>query len=161
MAIEKFRGEYFFLSNMYELDVPIPSKVGILVPTSEHAYQSAKFVNPDTQLQIASLATGIETKEVAHRLTDAGEPVHPNWQTIKIGVMLGVVRDKFNMNPDIAELLVTTGDQELVEGNTWGDRYWGVDPIGSDNGLNNLGLILMQVRSELVRRHTLAPSEDA
>ncbi len=46
-------------------------------------------------------------------------------------------------------MLVATGQEELVEGNDWEDRFWGVDPPGSNNGENNLGKILMRVRNEL------------
>lgn len=38
------------------------------------------------------------------------------------------------------------GDAELIEGNTWGDRIWGVcDGVGE----NRLGKILMRVRAEM------------
>ena len=38
---------------------------------------------------------------------------------------------------------------ELVEGNTWGDMYWGVD-LHTMKGQNKLGKILMKVRNELL-----------
>lgn len=152
MTIEKFerRTPYFFLSNMYRLENPIQTDTGIYVPTSEHAYQSAKFVNPRICREIASLERGIDTKERAHELELAGEELVEGWDEIKLGFMNRFVRDKFQLNPAIAELLVNTGDEEIVEGNTWGDRYWGVCPPGSTNGQNNLGKIHMQVRAELV-----------
>jgi predicted NAD-dependent protein-ADP-ribosyltransferase YbiA (DUF1768 family) len=59
------------------------------------------------------------------------------------------VREKFTRNPDIASLLVATGDEELVEGNNWGDTFWGVCPPGSDNGQNWLGRILTDQREDL------------
>lgn len=151
MAIERFREEHFYLSNMYPLEIPILAEVGILVPTSEHAYQSAKFVNPDVQFLIASLETGIETKTVAHELEDSGAEKRADWQVAKVGIMQEIVRQKFLRNPDIAAKLVATGEEELVEGNDWGDRFWGVDPVGSGNGQNQLGKALMIVRGELTR----------
>jgi predicted NAD-dependent protein-ADP-ribosyltransferase YbiA (DUF1768 family) len=42
--------------------------------------------------------------------------------------------------------VVPTGDAELVEGNTWNDRFWGVC---RGKGRNELGRILMRVRTGL------------
>ena len=38
--------------------------------------------------------------------------------------------------------------EELVEGNTWGDSYWGYD-LEKNEGKNILGKLLMQVRKDL------------
>ena len=46
----------------------------------------------------------------------------------------------------LALRLVETGTEELVEGNDWGDTYWGVC---KGTGKNMLGKILMEVREEL------------
>jgi predicted NAD-dependent protein-ADP-ribosyltransferase YbiA (DUF1768 family) len=56
-----------------------------------------------------------------------------------------LVRRKF-ADPELAEKLLATGDEELVEGNTWNDRFWGVC---RGEGRNELGKILMRVRAEL------------
>ena len=53
---------------------------------------------------------------------------------------------KFEQNQDCLERLLKTRDTELVEGNTWGDIYWGVC---NGVGENHLGKILMRIRSEL------------
>ena len=39
-----------------------------------------------------------------------------------------------------------TNNEELIEGNTWNDTYWGVC---NGRGQNHLGKILMKVRSLL------------
>ena len=62
--------------------------------------------------------------------------------------MTGIVRDKFTRNPELKRLLLATGDAVLIEGNTWGDRFWGVDKR-TGKGENHLGLILMDIREEL------------
>jgi len=59
--------------------------------------------------------------------------------------MTDLVRQKFS-NPQLAKQLLDTKDFELIEGNTWGDTFWGVC---SGKGQNNLGKILMQIRNEL------------
>jgi predicted NAD-dependent protein-ADP-ribosyltransferase YbiA (DUF1768 family) len=61
----------------------------------------------------------------------------------------GIFSDlQFRKNIYLAQLLIGTGDQEFVEGNTRKDTYWGQCPIGT--GENNLGKILMQVRKDLL-----------
>ena len=57
-----------------------------------------------------------------------------------------IVKDKFTRNTELAQWLRLTGDQELIEGNYWHDTFWG---ICDNKGENNLGKILMRVRTEL------------
>lgn len=57
----------------------------------------------------------------------------------------GVLR-KFETHADIREILLATGDEELVE-NAPNDYYWGIGKSGK--GLNMLGKILMETRAIL------------
>lgn len=72
--------------------------------------------------------------------------LRPDWDLIKDKVMYEVCWLKFSTHPDLKEKLLATGDRELVEGNFWGDAYWGVY-LGV--GENKLGKTLMKIRSEL------------
>jgi ribA/ribD-fused uncharacterized protein len=72
-------------------------------------------------------------------------PVRKDWDIMKVDVMRLITRLKYNI-PELGMLLLATGDQELIEGNTWGDRFWGVC---DGEGQNNLGNILMEVRDSL------------
>lgn len=164
--IEQFRGEHFFLSNMRPLKYSILTNQNTYALTSEHAYQAAKFADPAIHRSIAHATAaerqseekldGIVAKELAHEYIDAGELLHPKWgESMKLAVMEEVVRRKFIANPDLLEMLQATGDAALVEGNTWGDHFWGVDPVGSSNGENHLGRILMRVRERLSVRAEL------
>jgi predicted NAD-dependent protein-ADP-ribosyltransferase YbiA (DUF1768 family) len=58
--------------------------------------------------------------------------------------MLNLLRQKFQ-NPELREKLLCTGKLELIEGNYWGDTYWGVC---RGVGENRLGKLLMLVREE-------------
>jgi hypothetical protein len=60
--------------------------------------------------------------------------------------MKELVRAKFTQHWDLKQKLLETGDEELIEGNTWGDTFWGVF---NGTGKNILGQILMEVRNEL------------
>lgn len=66
--------------------------------------------------------------------------------------MLRIVRSKFNSNPEIAEKLIATYPETLVEGNHWHDNTWGDCSCARCRdipGKNLLGQILMTVRDEL------------
>lgn len=159
MAIERFRGNFFFLSNMYPLKNHITTSLGYKVPTSEHVYMSERFKNPEVHELIANTRgnpedtrqyrDGLAAKNLAHNLIENGEEQLDDFDIAKLGIMYVAVKRKFEANADIANLLVKTENQLLVEGNVWNDRFWGVDPPGSSYGLNHLGLILMKVREEL------------
>lgn len=69
----------------------------------------------------------------------------------RINIMRQGVGLKVFYNPDVAQVLAATGDEEIYEGNDWGDRFWGVDPPASGDGENHLGCILMEHR-EILRR---------
>ena len=72
--------------------------------------------------------------------------LRPNWNDIRLSMMYIVVSEKFQQNKDLAEKLIATGDNELVEHNWWNDKYWGKH---FGEGENHLGRTLMEVREEL------------
>jgi len=148
-TIERFRGDHYFLSNMYELSTWLETPEGIAVPTSEHAYQSARFADDFARRAVARARDGKEAKSFAHELIEQGMPQLENWETVKVDIMESIVREKFRCNLILAEELAATGQLGLFEGNTWGDNFWGVSPVGSRNGYNHLGRILMTIRDEV------------
>ncbi len=133
--ISNFRGKYAFLSNFYEVPV---SYHGYTFGSNEAAFQAAKC--PNRAKEFVSLKPA-EAKKLGRRVE-----LRPEWEYIKERVMFEIVLNKFNQNPQLAKMLLATGEEELVEGNTWGDRTWGVcDGVGQ----NRLGKILMKVRGLL------------
>lgn len=160
MAIERFSrdSEYYFLSSMYPVKPGIELEDGTLVPTAEHGYQAAKFEDSEARAQVLQAPDGITAKEVADKLKESGVPIREDWEEIKVDVMKDVVARKFAAGSRAAYLLLQTGNEELIEGNTWDDTFWGVCPPGSTNGLNMLGRILMVTRAELRRQTT--PGDD-
>ncbi len=147
--IDRFDGtQYSFLSNFHTAYVVWE---GVKYPTSEHAYQAAKTLNLELRKNVFGDMNS--SPAVAKR---AGRRIElrPDWESVKIDVMREIVRIKFQTHTKLAEKLLATGDEELVEGNTWGDRFWGqVDGVGE----NWLGKILMEVRGEL--RNELQPTK--
>ena len=72
--------------------------------------------------------------------------MRPGWDAIKIDVMRKLLRLKFSPGSPLAIQLISTGTSKLVEGNTWGDRFWGVC---GGTGENHLGRLLMETRDYL------------
>jgi len=138
ITIDRFTGEYDFLSNFH----PSPIEVnGILYPTVEHAFQAAKTSIPEERQALADTTTPGSAKRLGRKVQ-----LRPDWEEVKVGIMEELVRLKFTTHPDLREQLLATGDAELVEGNNWNDRFWGVC---RGQGRNELGKILTKVRSEL------------
>jgi len=138
--IDRFDGtEYEFLSNFAYASVHYE---GILYPTSEHAYQAAKFAPIKTKKYIARLQTPNLAKQAGRR-----PGLREDWEEVKDMIMYEIVLLKFVQNDEIRRRLLATGEEILVEGNTWHDTYWGQCPVG--NGRNQLGITLMRVREEL------------
>jgi len=135
-VIDSFRGDFGFLSNFYEASIWIG---GDRYPSIEHAYQAAKSDDAVTKKMIREAAR----PGIAKKLGQAC-PLPPDWDTKKVTVMRELVREKFK-NPLLRSLLLATADAELVEGNNWGDKFWGVC---RGSGHNWLGKILMEVREE-------------
>lgn len=136
-SIKSFSGPYSFLSNFYMHPVHLDGKVYASV---EHAFQAAKTLDPKLREPFRIVFSCGKAKMLGRSLL-----LRPDWETIKDGVMLTLLREKFS-DEELGNLLLATGRAPLVEGNNWGDRYWGVY---HGEGLNKLGLLLMQVRHEL------------
>jgi ribA/ribD-fused uncharacterized protein len=135
-TIQSFQGEFRFLSNFHPAPVLYCGKG---YPSVENAYQAAKTNNPDRRVAFQTCTAG-QAKKMGRRVG-----LRPDWESIKLGVMLELLRQKFEHNP-LRAMLLETKDATLIEGNTWGDQYWGVC---AGVGENHLGKLLMQIRSEL------------
>jgi ribA/ribD-fused uncharacterized protein len=148
-VIKSFSGKYFFLSNFYHCPVPVTLADGTakLAPTAEHAYQMEKLRGARDQEYLLQAPTPGAAKAIGH------QSMRSDWLAVKDDVMLMVILSKFTYNDDLLELLLDTGDRVLVEGNDYGDTYWGVDRAAG-TGLNKLGRILMLVRHGIVMGKT-------
>jgi hypothetical protein len=75
-----------------------------------------------------------------------------DWEQVKLDIMADLLRQKFTRYPDLRDLLLATGDLEIIEGNTWDDRFYGAVWDETEQrwiGENHLGKILMRIREEL------------
>lgn len=138
--IMTFDGQYRFLSNFYLCQVYY---AGRYWPSSEHAYQAAKTHDPaEKDLIFNAKSPGVAKRE--------GDNVtkRPDWADVKVSIMFDILESKFS-NKELEERLLSTGNVKLIEGNTWDDRFWGVD-IRTRVGQNMLGKLLMQIRENKI-----------
>lgn len=167
-SIERFIGEYSFLSNFYNTPVFYE---GLRYQNSEAAFQAAKCLAAESDIDAYIQNHHLNVDQVDDRLRTSIQEVltmqlrmpftrmngaeakksgsccslRPDWETCKEQIMLQIIRNKFT-DHSLACLLLNTGDAVLIEGNTWNDRTWG---MVNGKGKNLLGKILEKVRDEL------------
>lgn len=148
-------GEHRFLSNFYKSPI---LALGMQFDTVEHLYQAMKAVS----LRPAMFVNGSYLK-ADERADDGVRIVHEShgpgiakklgrniscrkdWERVKIDVMRFCLALKFQ-DPSLRSALLATGKRQLIEGNHWGDVFWGVcKGVGS----NYLGILLMELRHNL------------
>lgn len=189
--ITAFRDEHAFLSNFYDEQPFLARWYGDLFPypstepdfdhrpgaelnkgeelalwewkSVEHYFQAAKTTDRDR----AKLIKRAGTPQIAKRMGREVELRH-DWEVVKFDVMLRALRHKFS-DRELAQRLLATGDQKLVEGNTWGDKTWGCvfthtngvgqPSAGEWRGENWLGRLLALVRAECRARVECARGE--
>lgn len=129
----------YFLGNFYPAAV---RAWNVKFACSEAAFQAAKFNHkPNLFARFAHL-NGEEAWKLAKRHS---YEQRADWYQVRDGIMLEVLRAKFNQHPDLLQLLLATGDAYLVE-HTDRDAYWADG--GDGKGKNRLGQLLMRVRGE-------------
>ena len=133
--IDRFAGKYSFLSNFS----PSP----LTQPTVEHCFQAAKCALPEEAEKIMKADSPGLAKSLGRRAK-----LRADWEYARYPTMLALVTYKF-CHPGLRELLIETGDAELIEGNYWHDNYWGAcwcEKCKDEPKHNTLGKILMKVR---------------
>lgn len=142
MSISSFHGEYAFLSNFHPCKITLG---GVTYASVEHAYQASKTNCPNERKRLEGVTAG-QAKRLGASLT-----LRPDWFSIRVAVMRGLLAQKFARDTPLGDALKATGDQLLEEGNNWNDRFWGVC---AGRGENMLGKLLMEWRTVL-QKHSL------
>lgn len=146
--ISGFSGRYAFLSNFY----PCLIKYQGLEYKSVETFYVAMKVDSDQFINGRYYTSG-DFREMISKLDNPGlakkigrlVKLRKDWDSKKLEYMNWAVREKFK-DESLKEMLLLTGDQEIIEENYWGDTFWGVC---RGKGQNHLGKILMKVRDEL------------
>ena len=148
--ISCFDKEWAFLSNFYESEIEFE---GIVYPTNEHFFQAMKTLDIDERRAIANALTPGKAKRMGRRVT-----LRSDWEEAKEEVMFLGLCLKF-ADDQLADWLLETGDEELVEGTTWHDNEWGnctCEKCKNIPGKNKLGKLLMKVRGMIKEERGLA-----
>lgn len=145
--ITAFSGEYRWLSNFWILPNWI-EYAGYKWATTEQAYQAMK-ISDDLSHQREIMSEDFMKPGQAKRYGNQNITIRSDWDLVKIPIMTELQVLKFESNPDLMEKLLETKGRKIIEGNTWGDTFWGECPIGT--GRNELGKIIMAIRDDITR----------
>ena len=135
--IKSFKNDYYFLSNFFPCFIEYE---GLIYPNAECAYQAAKTEDINIRKYFTVMDNAMEARRWGNQLD-----LRSDWDKIKYDVMNKILHVKFS-TPYLREMLLSTEEAYLEEGNTHGDRYWGTV---KGSGENNLGKLLMNIRREL------------
>lgn len=119
---------------------------GYLFDTSEAAYHHEKFPgekNKEVRYDIRTAMSAHEAFKLAERQKAKRRL---DWDDVKVDIMRCILIAKVQQHEYVARKLLETGDRILIE-NSWRDDFWGWGP--NRNGQNMLGVLWMQVRTQL------------
>jgi ribA/ribD-fused uncharacterized protein len=102
------------------------------------------YTSADFRELVANMAPG-KAKQLGKVIK-----IRSDWDEKRLGFMEWGLREKFKIE-ELKEMLLSTGDVAIIEGNYWHDNFYGQCTCEKcfGKGKNNLGKILMQIRSEL------------
>lgn len=129
------------LRNEYPSPITV-GQDGAVHATVLHAYWALSVAEPHAREAVRTAKSVFDARAVA-----AEVPRRPHWEHIRTAVMTDLLRAKFGRHPDLAAVLLATGDATLVYDENsafWGDR--------AGRGRNWMGRLLELVRSELRAR---------
>lgn len=148
LPINEFQGKYRFLSNFWTSPITI---VGVAYLNVEAAYQASKTTDMNVRRGFSDLS-GKDAKRRGKSIL-----LRKDWgDVLKVECMENCLRAKF-LIPELKYALISTGDAELIEGNPWGDVFWGVC---RGKGRNVLGKLLMGLRDEILLHEDYYQSQE-
>jgi ribA/ribD-fused uncharacterized protein len=146
--------EWAWLSNFEGGPVTMPdphTRRPTTYRSKEHALMCHKTIDHDDHEWVRAAK---EPKDAKRRGGPRGErgrkvELRPDWDEVKLGVMVEILRHWYGANPHYAERLRATGDRLIVEDSP-SDAIWGIRGQGGRlTGTNLLGRAHMAVRAEL------------
>jgi ribA/ribD-fused uncharacterized protein len=150
----KVNEEYGGLSNMSN-DFPLRVN-GRRVGSSEALYQACRFPHrPDWQREILDAPHAMRAKMAARKEGRRKQHSRADWERVQEAVMRWCLRVKLAQHFErFGGLLRRTSPRPIVE-RSRRDRFWGavLEADGVLRGQNRLGLLLMELRDELLACH--------
>ena len=146
--IQGFKDNYRFLSNFWIAHIVVPKNLfyfpydyNVYVKSNEHAYQALKCSTLYDFKRVLLANTPAEAKRMGRIIE-----IRSDWSDVRLDIMYQINLLKYTNHDDLRDKLLATGDEYIEETNHWNDQFWGVC---NGVGENNLGKILMRIRSEL------------
>ena len=141
-----FRGELFFLSNMY------PCNILNVYKSSEHLFQASLAASVEYHNAIIATPDGWAAKRLARTL-----PRLVDYKQIQVPTMAHALYLKFLYNTDIRAKLIAY-QSVIVEENEWHDNLWGsctCAKCANVQKANTLGRLLNLTRNYFVSLTTI------
>lgn len=150
-----FEDEHRFLSNFIACKVTLPEETvfvdGALLTlpemefdSVENAYMAWKTVDLGMREHIKTLSAG-QAKKYSRKDDFIVRPDICDEKRVKIMRIL-TLQKYSQRNPELLAQLLATNNATIIEGNTWGDSFFGFDLINGF-GFNHLGLTIMETRA--------------
>lgn len=134
-----YEHEFYVFSNFSSFQLEWK---GYLWPTSEHAYHSEKFSDPQILNGLKNACSAHDAMKLAYANKDK---YRSDWDDVKLKIMKDILRAKTEQHSYVKKKLLESSDKELVE-DSWRDSYWGWGP--NKDGENHLGKLWMEIREE-------------
>ncbi|MEU8842802.1 NADAR family protein [Streptomyces roseus] len=129
----------FVLRNGYESPVTYR---GETYPTVLHGYWALAAADPADHDRIRACATAREAQDLGGRAARRAD-----WPALRLAVMAGLLRAKFDQHPRLAEVLLATGESGIRYTGLSEAPFWRAD--GPRGGRDWMGRLLELVRAEL------------
>ncbi|QMU67587.1 NADAR family protein [Streptacidiphilus sp. P02-A3a] len=138
--------DLFVLRNDFPAQV---SLAGETYPSVVHGYWALSAADASDHDRIRDAPTGREAHELGGRADRRAD-----WASVRLAVMGALLRAKFEQHPDLAEMLLSTGDSAISYTGLLDSPFWRDAP--DRQGRNWIGRLLQLTRSELVAQSLLA-----
>ncbi|MEU2021503.1 NADAR family protein [Streptomyces sp. NPDC016469] len=114
----------------------------------QHAYWALAAADAADRSGIRGAASGKDAQDLGGRVSRRSD-----WPDVRLAVMAGLLRAKFTQHPDLAEVLLSTGDARISYTGFADSPFW--RDVPDDRGRNWMGRLLELTRSELLARQLL------
>ncbi|MFB7215323.1 NADAR family protein [Streptomyces sp. NPDC056255] len=113
-----------------------------------HGYWALSAADASDGSRIRDAASGGEAHDLGGRATHRSD-----WPNVRLAVMAELLRAKFTQHPELAQVLVSTGDARISYTGFSDSPFW--RDVSDGRGRNWMGRLLELTRSELVDQQLL------